>query len=607
MIVEVWLVDPVEGTQLIYVGPNHINPPSDPVVGGIFTPGEAVTLRIGFQVFAFGGDFYANVKCAGMIGTEIGWTSYGPTLTFEEWTFTSMPNVTSDVEVWCGQWVGAPFPQREETDRAVLVINPTAIAVPTELSLSHTALDVINNEPTLPQLITLYGYLTRADNSSPIAGVTVEIWAGVNQKTWLTRIAEAVTDANGFFGGDVDLIYQHYHYYVAIFRGSGIYEYTDVDLTIDLSNVFRNKIYPSAPYFCESLENNYDPPHYWENGGDGAISLDTFKSPFYPNNQYSLRKLQYARHPNFDGKIILSFEPGVIDLTEWDVMKFAIFNEGYVNPNTGSPYTFRVTVFDETNRSASQLFTAGLSQWAEMQLWIANFTNVNLTKIYRITIDVVNVSADDNIWPKTYFIDWFYFERGTKEYLALFDAYDGDNPITIPMQIIAPWWTRTIMTPSTLRLPQENGTSYTVIVNEVRFKEWENGETNPTRTFVPTEDTSIIAYYNPIVQHKLMVKSSPEGKNVKLDGITFQTNYLWRLTPGIYIVEMLDTDGFLKWEDNSTNPKREIDLQSDTEVTAYYEGGTNGGDGKIPDYYLFYGFLGLSSAVATYYLWRWLK
>jgi hypothetical protein len=81
-------------------------------------------------------------------------------------------------------------------------------------------------------------------------------------------------------------------------------------------------------------------------------------------------------------------------------------------------------------------------------------------------------------------------------------------------------------------------------------------------------------YPQPIL---LTVKSEPSAKQIILDGsIPGTTPVTWGVSLGQHTVKA-EPNGFQKWEDNTTNPERTLNIQSPTTITAYYLGGDGGG------------------------------
>jgi len=84
----------------------------------------------------------------------------------------------------------------------------------------------------------------------------------------------------------------------------------------------------------------------------------------------------------------------------------------------------------------------------------------------------------------------------------------------------------------------------------------------------------------PIGMHTLIVSASAANLEFKLDGETRKVPFSGLLNAGRHIIEMPPTspDGkavFLRWEDGSTDPRKEINLTSRTSLYAYYSGGSS--------------------------------
>lgn len=79
------------------------------------------------------------------------------------------------------------------------------------------------------------------------------------------------------------------------------------------------------------------------------------------------------------------------------------------------------------------------------------------------------------------------------------------------------------------------------------------------------------APYVPPPKFKLLIESSPSGKNFVIEGTGGLTPTEYQVTEGTYTVSM-EPDGFKKWEDGSTNPVRSIYVNKDTAIKADYEG-----------------------------------
>jgi len=121
-------------------------------------------------------------------------------------------------------------------------------------------------------------------------------------------------------------------------------------------------------------------------------------------------------------------------------------------------------------------------------------------------------------------------------------------------------------------------------VGNYRFKNWEDGSTNPARTINLAADTSMIATYEvyvpPPVNHSLVVTSTPiSGFAITVDGYQYTTpTQPITLQEGIHTVVapsnvLVDADiyNFKHWEDDTTTPARTIDLTADLTVACTYE------------------------------------
>jgi hypothetical protein len=114
-------------------------------------------------------------------------------------------------------------------------------------------------------------------------------------------------------------------------------------------------------------------------------------------------------------------------------------------------------------------------------------------------------------------------------------------------------------------------------VEGYRFKSWEDGSTDPTRTVNLTSDLAIFATYEavaPPVGFTLTVDSEPQGVPFTINNVQAVTPYSVKLETGDYTVTMPEEwNGyrFKQWEDGSTNPVRSITLTADTSMKATYE------------------------------------
>jgi len=129
--------------------------------------------------------------------------------------------------------------------------------------------------------------------------------------------------------------------------------------------------------------------------------------------------------------------------------------------------------------------------------------------------------------------------------------------------------THTVVMPSTIT---SGGTTY-------NFVKWEDGSSNPTRTVNLTTDMTLTAYYQAYSSpHTLNINSSPiSGVTFTINSTIASTPYSASLNEGRYIIIMPSsakisgvTYNFVKWEDNSTNSTRTVNLTTDMALTAYY-------------------------------------
>ncbi len=72
------------------------------------------------------------------------------------------------------------------------------------------------------------------------------------------------------------------------------------------------------------------------------------------------------------------------------------------------------------------------------------------------------------------------------------------------------------------------------------------------------------------VAYTLTVKSDPPGVKVIIDGVEAKTPHSWGVSPGTYTIEV-SAEGFIEWEDGSTEPVRTIEVTEDRTIIAYYE------------------------------------
>ena len=123
-----------------------------------------------------------------------------------------------------------------------------------------------------------------------------------------------------------------------------------------------------------------------------------------------------------------------------------------------------------------------------------------------------------------------------------------------------------------------------IAVGNYRFKNWEDGTTNPTRTINLDAITSMIATYELYepepVNHSLVVTSTPIiGFAITVDGyqyttptqpITLLEGFHTLVAPSNVLVGA-DIYNFKHWEDDTTTPSRTIDLKDDLTAVCTYE------------------------------------
>ncbi len=115
------------------------------------------------------------------------------------------------------------------------------------------------------------------------------------------------------------------------------------------------------------------------------------------------------------------------------------------------------------------------------------------------------------------------------------------------------------------------------------FETWEDGSTNPERTINLTADMTIKATYKTpeeeeeeeeeevTAEHLLKIESDPTSKGFSINGVTATTPYSKTLQEGSYTI-IMPSENFKSWEDGSTNSTRTINLTSDMNLKATYEG-----------------------------------
>lgn len=141
-----------------------------------------------------------------------------------------------------------------------------------------------------------------------------------------------------------------------------------------------------------------------------------------------------------------------------------------------------------------------------------------------------------------------------------------------------------LQTPYNQALIQGNYTvTMPTAVGNYRFKHWEDGSTNPTRTINLAVDTSLVATYEvyvpPTVNHNLVVTSTPiSGFPFTVDGYQYTTpTQPIALQEGMHTVVVpsnvlvgSDIYNFKHWENNSTTPLRTIDLTANMTLVCTY-------------------------------------
>jgi parallel beta-helix repeat protein len=141
----------------------------------------------------------------------------------------------------------------------------------------------------------------------------------------------------------------------------------------------------------------------------------------------------------------------------------------------------------------------------------------------------------------------------------------------------------TYTTNRSVELPEGNYTvtmpsTWMVGTDQYNFLKWEDDSTNRVRTINLTANTTITATYELTKEYTLTVNSIPiTGIDFTVDGTTHTTNWAGPLLEGPYTVAMpstwmIDTSEyyFRRWEDDSTNPVRDISLTSNMTITATY-------------------------------------
>lgn len=112
-------------------------------------------------------------------------------------------------------------------------------------------------------------------------------------------------------------------------------------------------------------------------------------------------------------------------------------------------------------------------------------------------------------------------------------------------------------------------------VGTYRFKQWNDGDTNPTKTVNLTADISLFATYEPpSVTFPLSITSTPSAINFTINGNPATTPFNQNLAQGTYTIAMPATipgEHFKQWNDGDTNPTKTINLAAATSLNAIYE------------------------------------
>jgi len=139
-----------------------------------------------------------------------------------------------------------------------------------------------------------------------------------------------------------------------------------------------------------------------------------------------------------------------------------------------------------------------------------------------------------------------------------------------------------------------SGNTYIVFVSDyqnIKFVHWDDGSTNPYRTIIPTQDSTVTAYYDTTAPDNstttLTVKTADMSGDVisgmwtelhSTTGHTLNSGFgpkSYVVTSGkTYTIFVSDFKNakFDHWENGSTNPYRTITPTLDSTVTAYYSG-----------------------------------
>ncbi|GAI24403.1 unnamed protein product, partial [marine sediment metagenome] len=126
----------------------------------------------------------------------------------------------------------------------------------------------------------------------------------------------------------------------------------------------------------------------------------------------------------------------------------------------------------------------------------------------------------------------------------------------------------------TVSMPAEtiiNGAKY-------RFLQWEDGNTNPTKTITLAADTSLTAYY--VALRLIGLNAEPTRQvSILLDETEYITPMEVVVDEGIHTLTAPSSfviDGatytFQRWEDGTTTPTRIVSVTSDMTIIAYFTG-----------------------------------
>jgi len=128
-------------------------------------------------------------------------------------------------------------------------------------------------------------------------------------------------------------------------------------------------------------------------------------------------------------------------------------------------------------------------------------------------------------------------------------------------------------------------------VKEIRFDCWE--KYREAGSF--WVDQPYFSYEE--VKPTLRIHSIPTGKHYSIDGVSGYTPASYGLDLGSTYTVNMDPELFVKWENGSTNPSREISITVYTTITAYYEDAPPvDGPPQIADVAM---FLGITAAIIS--------